>query len=186
MIHLNCRTSYSFMRGYGDVKDWLKRSEEIGAKFAIADYCSTWGHTLFAGHAGLGVQLPIVSVLGKSPAHSLGTILAYDVEGLEALYLLVAKAQEQAYYRPRVTWNQVREHMEGHGTLIVDAVNPVELAKWADAEFGVLGISGVRSFMWDAAGEYRAVIAPGAQYPSASDRKAWQVVRAAGRGHRLG
>ena len=186
MIHLNCRTSYSFMRGFGDVGDWLKRSKEIGARFAVADYCSTWGHTLFAGNAGLGVQLPIVSVLTKSPAHSLGSIIAYDQEGLEALYNLVAKAQEQMYYRPRVTWEQIREYMEGHGTLIVDAINPVELAKWADAEFGVLGINGTKSFVWDAAQEYRAIIAPGAQYPSASDRKAFEAVRAAGRGHRQG
>ncbi len=186
MIHLNCRTSYSFMRGFGDVKDWLARSQEIGAKFAVADYCSTWGHTLFAGNAGLGVQLPIVSVLNKNPAHALGSIIAYDEEGLEALYALVAKAGEQMYYRPRVTWEQIREHMEGHGILIVDAITPVELAAWSDAEFGVLGINGTKSFMWDAAKEYRAIIAPGAQYPSASDRKAWEAVRAAGRGHRQG
>lgn len=186
MIHLNCRTSYSFMRGYGDVGEWLGRAKEIDAKFAVADYCSTWGHTLFAGNAGLGVQLPIVSHLNKNPAHSLGTILAYDQEGLEALYCLVAKAQEQMYYRPRVTWLQVKDHMQDHGILIVDAISPVELAEWAETEFGVLGVSSVKNFIWQAAQEYRSVIAPGAQYPSASDRKAWQTVRAAGRNHRIG
>ncbi len=187
MIHLNCRTSYSFMRGYGDVEAWDARAKAIGAQYAVADYCSTWGHILFAGKAGLGVQLPIVSKLAKEPAHSLGTILAHDQEGLEALYELVTLAQAQMYYRPRVTWEQVRDHMEGHGSLIVDVINPVELTEWSDVEFGVLGIGvEANSFMDACSKEYHAVIAPGAQYPSSSDRKAWEAVRAAGRNHRQG
>jgi DNA polymerase III alpha subunit len=187
MIHLNCRTSYSFMRGYGDVAEWNARAEAIGAQYAVADYCSTWGHILFAGSAGLGVQLPIVSVLGKEPAHSLGTILAHDQEGLEALYQLVTLAQEQMYYRPRVTWEQVKEHMEGHGSLIIDVINPIELTRWEQVGFGVLGVGGSAStFLNAAAKEFPSVIAPGAQYPSSNDRKAFEAVRAAGRNHRQG
>jgi DNA polymerase III alpha subunit len=187
MIHLNCRTSYSFMRGYGDVAQWNERAKTLGAQYAVADYCSTWGHVLFAGHAGLGVQLPIVSVLAKEPAHSLGTILAHDQEGLEALYELFTLAQGQMYYRPRVTWEQVKEFMEGHGSLIVDVINPVELSAWSKVGFGCLGIGISGSSFNDAAAkEFPAVIAPGAQYPSSDDRKAWEAVRAAGRNHRQG
>lgn len=187
MIHLNCRTSYSFMRGYGDVAQWDKRALAINAQYAVADYCSTWGHVLFAGKCGLGVQLPIVSVLAKEPSHSLGTILAHDEEGLEALYELVTKAQEQMYYRPRVTWEQVKEFMEGHGSLIVDVINPVELSQWEKVGFGHLGVGTIGSGFNDAAAkEFPAVIAPGAQYPSSDDRKAWEAVRAAGRNHRQG
>lgn len=114
MICLDAKTDYSFMRGFGTPEQWLARCKEIGVTdFGIADYCSTWGHTPFRKafkgsgvHLIYGVQLPVVTDLGKDPRHSLVTLYATD--SLSPLYELVAKANEQAYYRPRLTWKQVQ------------------------------------------------------------------------------
>lgn len=123
MIVLNAKTDYSFMRGYGTPAQWLVRCKEIGVThFGIADYCSTWGHTFFRKafkgsgvHLIYGVQLPVVAHLDKDPRHSLVTLLATDE--LPSLYDLVSKANAQAYYRPRLTWDQVKTFP---GVVIVD------------------------------------------------------------------
>ena len=174
------------MRGFGKQEAWSSRAEEIGARYVIADYCSTWGHASFMGHAGLGVQLPVVGELVKSPSHALASIIAYDQTGLEALYELVTLASTQTYYRPRVTWEQIKEAIGSHGTLIVDAISPGELAEWADVGYGFIGVTMTPSFNWLAVKEYPSVIAPGAQYPRSSDRKLFEVVKAVGRQHQAG
>jgi DNA polymerase III alpha subunit len=123
VIVLNAKTDYSFMRGYGLPQQWLERARQIGVTdFGIADYCSTWGHSFFRQAfkgTGIkliyGVQLPVVTRLDKDPRHSLVTLLATDA--LPPLYELVTKANEQAYYRPRVTWDQIAKFP---GIVIVD------------------------------------------------------------------
>ncbi len=115
MITLGARTDFSFMRGYGTAKQWLERCEEIGVDaLAITDYCSTWGHVGFyeafkksKTKLIYGVQLPVVAVLEKDASHDLVTLLAKNRDGLEAIYRALAVAQEQMYYRPRLTWEQV-------------------------------------------------------------------------------
>ena len=118
MIHLDAKTDYSFMRGFGSPEQWLARATEIEATaFGVADYCSTWGHAAFrekfAGSKTkllYGVQLPVVTTLDKDPRHGLVTVIAkHKGTGLSDLYQLVGKAHEQSYYRPRVTWKQLRE-----------------------------------------------------------------------------
>ena len=78
MRQLNCRTSYSFGRAFGKVEHWIARAEEIGATFAVADYCSTWAHPFFVGKAGLGVQLPVVTTLRKEPGHGLISVYPFS------------------------------------------------------------------------------------------------------------
>lgn len=186
MMHLNCRTSYSFQRGYGDLEDWRKRSQEIGIPFAIADYCSTFGHPTFAGHALLGVQLPMVGVLDKSPQHGLASVYATDELGLAALYELVTLANKQHYYRPRVTFQQAWEHMEGHGFLVLDAANMEMLNEWSKVGFGALAVTTEPTLLSKAAGEFASIVAQGAQYPGPEHRELHRVASATGAGHRQG
>lgn len=115
MITLGAKTDYSFMRGFGTPAQWLARCKELGVtRLALTDYCSTWGHAPFAmafKGSGVellfGVQLPVVPLLVKDPAHDLVTLIAKSPEGLQRLYEAVGLAGEQSYYRSRLTWEQV-------------------------------------------------------------------------------
>ena len=117
MIHLNTKSGYSFLRAYGTPKQIVSRASEIGLKVVgIADYCSTWAHIQFqkeATKAGLlpvfGVSLPVCLQLDKDPRHDLVTLIATSEATLQEIYKATARAESQKYYRPRLTWNQVRE-----------------------------------------------------------------------------
>ena len=93
------QTAYSlflFIRDIagGDIVTWIERAEEIGVEaLAITDYCSTWGHAVFAHEFKgspvkllCGVQLPVVSILAKDTSHDLVTLIARS--SVEAIPLL--------------------------------------------------------------------------------------------------
>jgi DNA polymerase III alpha subunit len=119
MLHI-VRSSYSFLRGYGMPRDFMKRAEEVGGTVVAADYCSTWGHVAWAeaGCKALGATLPAVCTLEKDPRHGLVTLIARDSSELTQLYKLVSLANDQFYYRPRIKWDQI----EGVYALLDDAL----------------------------------------------------------------
>jgi DNA polymerase III alpha subunit len=115
MIVLGAKTDYSFLRGFGTPEQWLERCKALGVTtLGLADYNSTWGHAPFRDAfkgSGIkllyGVQVPVVGFLDKDPRHSLVTL--YASTDLSELYAATSKAQEQTYYRPRLTWRDIKE-----------------------------------------------------------------------------
>lgn len=114
MIVLGAKTDYSFQRGFGTGAQWRARCEELGVTvLGLADYASSWGHAPFRDafkgsdiRLLYGVQLPVVAYLDKDPRHSLVTL--YAKHDFTELYQTVTLAHSQTYYRPRLTWKQVR------------------------------------------------------------------------------
>ena len=114
MIHLKLRTEYSFRRAYGKLPEVLKAAES--PVVAITDFGGTWGHVQWskeckkAGVRALfGVELAVVQSLEKEHKWREGAavVIARTDEGLQQLYRLVSKANEQFYYVPRVVYDQV-------------------------------------------------------------------------------
>ena len=179
MIALNCRTEFSFLRGFGGADAWQSRVEEMDGFMVVADYCSTWGHPHF-DKAGLGVQLPIVPRLEKDGAHDLVTVIPLSQDGLEAMYELVSLAYQQSYYRPRITWDQLAKHMKDEGTFIVDALSPSRFEYYDKIGFGFIGVAPTASSLLHAAEDCQAVIAPGPRYPRPEDRVVFEALQGIG------
>lgn len=188
MIILDAKTDYSFMRGYGTPEQWLARCKEIGVThLGIADYASTWGHTFFRKtfkDSGIkllyGVQLPVVSHLDKDPRFSLVTLLATN--DLRPLYELVTKANEQSYYRPRITWAQVKAFK---GVVILDHVLAHHMRRAEETKGAYLGINPqTPTHMLTLKNKRVPAYAP--SFPSPDDRQGFNLFQAISSGQRIG
>lgn len=195
MIHLNTRSSYSFLRAYGTPAQIVARASSLGIKsIGIADYCSTWGHIPMqkaADKAGLvaylGVTLPVVLQLDKDPRHDLVTLIALTDEGLAEIYKAVGRAKEQMFYRPRLTWNQVRELKMRGVAVIVEHVRvdtrdipaaqgyPVSLRPFAGTMMGLIKTGAVTP-----------IAALGATMPKIEHRDAHDMLRSTSNMQRIG
>lgn len=189
MIVLGAKTDYSFLRGYGTAQQWLERCRAVGVTaFGIADYVSTWGHApfreAFAG-SGVkllyGVQLPVVLMLDKDPRHSLVTLYATD--SLAGLYAAVTLANQQTYYRPRLTWKQLRE-VKGVVIVLNNILRrDIRLAKALDNVY--VGDNGsVPEHMSDLG--MPRVIDYSPRYPGPDDRVGFELFQAMSSGQRIG
>lgn len=167
-ICLGAKTDYSFMRGFGSPAQWLKRCEDIGVThFCVADWCGTWGHAPFTeAFKGskvkllYGVQIAVTETLGKDNRFSVATLIAK--KSLTELYGAVTLAHQQTFYRPRLTWAQVKELQDC--VVIVNQLAPIH--KRQAASYPVV--------------EYHPV------YPSPEHRQAYELVQAISAGHRIG
>lgn len=121
MNHLDIAGDFSFMRAYGTPAQVCDRVQAIGGSVVgVCDYLSTWGHVPFAREAaerGLGVvygaKFPVVlDASERSVRHDLVGLIATTREALSELYKLSAKASDQMYFRPRLTWKQIIEARE--------------------------------------------------------------------------
>ena len=187
MIHLDCKTEYSFMRGYGSVEKWVARAKEIGAPaIGISDWCSTWGHVPFSKsdiNVLYGVQVPVVQTLDKEQTHGIITLLAK--RDVKVLYDIVTLAHEQTYYRPRIKWSQ----LAGLGDDIALIVNECPLGQLANIDklgFGSIAISPVRSVLHRVIEEFSCIATGGPVYPFVEDREGYDLVQAISSGHRIG
>lgn len=191
LIHLDARTGYSFMRGFGSPEAWLDRCHETGATaIGIADYASTWGHIPFRNAFSdvkliYGVQIPVCKRLEKDPRHGLVTVLAKNNEGLAGIYRLLSLAHEQTYYRPRVTWKQI-EDLKNNIELIVNECSLGDLIDFERLGFGYIGISPRQSHMHRAIDDFQCVATGSPVYPRVSDREAFDLVQAISNGMRIG
>lgn len=188
MIILDAKTDYSFMRGYGTPEQWLARCKEIGVThLGVADYCSTWGHTFFRKafkDSGVkllyGVQLPVVAHLDKDPRFSLVTLIAKG--DLKPLYELVAKANAQSYYRPRVTWQQVKDFP---GIVILDHVLAHHMRRAEETKGAYLGVNPqTPEHMLKLKNKRVPAYAP--RFPSPDDRQGFKLFQAISDGQRIG
>lgn len=186
MIILDAKTDYSFMRGFGTPAQWLARCKEIGVTdFCVADYCSTWGHTFFRKtfkdsgvHLMYGVQLPVVHHLDKDPRFSLVTLIATD--SLAPLYELVTKANEQAYYRSRITWEQVKAFP---GIVILNYVLPHHIKHPPKSAY--LGVNPqTPEHMLTLTNQRVPAYAP--RFPSSDTRQGYKLFQAISEGARIG
>lgn len=180
MIVLDAKTDYSFMRGYGTPEQWLERCKAIGVThFGVADYCSTWGHTFFRKafkDSGVkllyGVQLPVVIELDKDPRHSLVTLIAR--KDVKPLYDLVTLANKQSYYRPRVTWDQLKGF---EGIIIVDHLLPFHAKRVTPVMYG--GVAVKHPML-------RVVPCYGPRFPSAETRQGYELFQSISGMSRIG
>lgn len=196
MIHLDAKTDYSFMRGFGTPKQWAARAKEIGATaFGIADYCSTWGHQPFTEafkDSGTkliyGVQLPVVEELNKDPKHALVTLLAENNDALSFLYKMVSIANDQMYYRPRITWAQVDECIRNGCVGIVNDALISDYTIMEKIENLYLGARPVRDgFMALVVdGDMPVAVCPSPRYPSINERRAYELVQSISSNQRFG
>lgn len=193
MIHLDAKTGYSFLRGYGLPEAWLERAQSIGARaFGLADYCSTWGHVPFMKSftaSGIkllyGVQLPVTITLDKDPRHGLVTLIAKNDKGLTALYEAVALAHEQTYYRPRLKWSQLAE-LRGKCELIVNECSLGDLIDFGRLGFGYIGVAPKQSHMLRVLDEFDCVATGAPVYPTFQDRQGFNLVQAISDRQRIG
>lgn len=189
MIHLDIRTGYSFLRGYGSPEQIINRVKQIGANtFGIADNCSTWGHIPFqkaAKKAGvkilLGCQFNIVSNLEKDTRYDQVTLIAKDAEGLQQQYRALTLATQQFYYRPRLTWEQLND-IKGRNVVIANSLTPATLGFFQALGTGFLGAAPSPGFMLAKArsSSLPVAVACSPVYPTAADREAYQLVNSIG------
>lgn len=193
MIHLNAKTDYSFMRGFGNPEQWYERCVEIGATaFGVADLNSTWGHVPFIKAFKdvkllLGVQLAVVTSLTKDQKHGLITLIAKNDAGLASLYEAMSLAHQQMYYRPRLKWSQIAD-LKGQCEVIVNECSLGDFVDFEKLGFGYVGIGPRPGHMLHAIrdGGFQVVAAPSPAFPSNDHRRAFELVRAISEGARFG
>lgn len=193
MIHLDCKTSYSFLKAYGTPSQVIARAKELGAEaVGIADLGGTWAHLPLwkeAKKQGIkpifGVQLPVIeAIIAKDARYDLVTLIAKDTEGLKEQYELVGHATEQFYYRPRLLWHQLADIR--HNTVIINKITPETLHNLdvlgefflaAVPEAGYL-LKLVRS------GRYAVVATASPAFPSPVHGEAYRLMNAIGSGRK--
>lgn len=174
MLHI-CRSSYSFLRGYGSPEQFVARAKLTGGTVIAADYCSTWGHVAWeqAGVHALGITLPAVATLEKDPRHGLVTLVANDSAGLRNLYTVVSLGFEQFYHRPRVTWEQVAG-LEGITAYLDTALSAETDLALAACQGGYLVKPRFQTLDLDVPD--KLIAACDARYPEVSDRAVYELV----------
>ena len=185
MIHLDVKTGYSFLKGYGSPEQVISRVKEIGgAGFGIADMAGTWGHIPFskaAKKAGVkllyGVQLPIVTTLEKDTRYDLVTMVARTTDGLRQQYEAVTRATAQFYYRPRLTWGQLSDYADSN-VIVANRLTPESWASFAGLGTGYLGAAPSPGFLLSRARTSALPVALGCSplYPRAADLETWRLM----------
>jgi len=195
MIHLNTRSSYSFLRAYGTPKQIVKRASELGLRvLGLADYCSTWGHIQFQKEClkadilpVFGITLPVVLQLDKDPRHDLVTLVAINQDGLQEIYKAMGRAKSQMFYRPRLTWNQVRELKTRGIGVIVEHVR-IETRDIPAAQGYPVALRPAPGHMIGMikSGDCTPIAALGASFPRIEHRDGYDMVRATSNMQRIG
>lgn len=193
MIHLNVQTGFSFLKAYGSPEQVVDRAKQLGAHcVGIADFGGCWGHIPFwrACQAAeikplFGVSLAVVPTLeGKDARFDTVTLIAKNTDGLREQYELVGLATEQFYYRPRVTWSQLKKLRDNYiivTRITAETIKYISLLRTpyiaAIPEAGALLNLVLR-------GEFPVVIATGPVYPTLGDSEAYRLVNAISSGRK--
>lgn len=187
MIHLDINTGFSFLQAYGSPKQIIEKIKKQGSNCAgIADLNSTWGHIPFWVEAKkqnikplFGTKLSIFASLDKSVSHDIATIIATNHDGLKEQYEFLSLATSQFYYRPRVTWNQLRQLKDNF--IIINSIKPdtIHFLKRFRCEFA-LGASPIRNYFMSIVrqGKYPVCIACDPRYINIEDQETYKLIRA--------
>ncbi len=111
-VEIAARTEYSFRECFGHVKEVV-----AAGAIGIADP-NSWGHVFFwkecrkvGRYPLLGVRFQVYETLEKTRDRGDEWIgYAKGSAGLPALYKLVELSEQQFHYKPRLTYDQLREH----------------------------------------------------------------------------
>ena len=193
MLHLNVQTDFSFLKAYGSPEQVIARAKYIGAyTVGIADFGGCWGHIPFwkeAKKQGIkplfGVQLAVVPTLeGKDARFDLVTLIAKNNKGLNEQYQFVGLATEQFYYRPRVTWSQLKKIKNNF--LIISRIT-TETSKYLSLLRNVY-LAGIPEpgalLKLVLEGVYPVALAISPVYPSPKYSEAYRLVNAIGSGRK--
>lgn len=188
MIHLDCQTEYSFLRGFAPPSKWFERCVEVGASYiGFCDYVSTWGHVSFRDAPDgieplLGVQVPVVCKLDKTGNHALVSLLPKNGD-LEPMYEAVSLAHKQVFYRPRLTWEQV-QFLSGDCFVLVQVAHERDFEHITQDMF--LALAPREGCILDWVNEFPTVATGAPCYPRHQDAAAFGLVQSVSEGARIG
>ncbi len=183
MIHLRVRTEYSFRRAFGSVERLLSLARP-GSAMAITDN-GTWGHVHFAKmakkagiHPIFGAEILVTANATDRTVRPAGTMMAFLARtdaGLRELYQLMSLANDQFYYLPRLSYDQVNAVSDGLWVLSGVSANLDRLERRAHVLLEVNPSGGA----WNrrvARMDWPAVVCADNVYPSPGDRKAYEIL----------
>lgn len=194
MLHLNTQTDFSFLKAYGSIEQVCSRAHQIGADtLGIADFGGCWGHIPFwkkCKKEGIkplfGVQLAVSTTLeGKEARYDIVTLIAKNQKGLKEQYETVGLATEQFYYRPRITWGQLKKIKDN--IVIVNKI-AAESKKYISLLHNpyIAAVPEAGPLLNLVLEEvYPVVIAVSPTYPSLEYRESYQLVNAIGSGRKV-
>ena len=182
MIHLRVRTEYSFRRAFGTLERVLACAG--GNAMAITD-AGTWGHVPFAKAAkkagvtplfGLEVLVtPDATARDQKPRGTMAAVLARTDAGLRELYQLMSTANDQFYYVPRLSWDQLNG--VSPECWVLSGLN-ADLDRLERRDHVLLEMSpGAEA--WNrriARGDWPVVVTANNLYPAPADRAAYEIL----------
>lgn len=120
---LHSHTTYSFLDGLGQPKQYIARLDEIGQQgMAITDHGNIYSHHPFSNafkkankHLVYGVELYCVEKLVNERGYYHLTVIAKTNEGYQNLLKLMNLAYSEGhfYYKPRVSFAEVLQYSKG-------------------------------------------------------------------------
>lgn len=184
MIHLRCRSEFSFRRAFGR----LDRIAELvrGGVAGLADWSGTWGHVQWdrtmrarGKRALFGVELEVVREPGERSKQRGPTmaLLAVNTAGLEELYAAVtlAYAPDHFYFAPRLSYADINT-LTTNLVVLTGLAPDYSLLKRKPHRFAeLLPASNVPETLKGAARLDGLVIGADAYYPRPEDRAAYEV-----------
>ena len=177
------------MRGFGSPEQYLQRLRDIGGTtLGICDYASVWGHVPFAQvfkgvDLLLGVQIPVCRELEKDPRHGLVSLIAKS--DVSVIYRALSTAHEQTYYRPRLTWRQVRD-LQDDCYILLNECAAEDVNYWKLIERGLVALPPRQAFVHRLIDDFDCVATGSPLYPSPGDREAFDLVQAISDRGRIG
>jgi DNA polymerase-3 subunit alpha len=120
-FNLHQHTNFSFLDGFGTPSQYLDRITEIGAPgMALTDHGNIYAHHPFekafrdsGKHLVYGCEMYIVDELKDERGYYHITVLAKTNEGYKNLLKLVNVSNDQFYYKPRITFEQLKSNWKG-------------------------------------------------------------------------
>ena len=120
-FNLHQHTTYSFLDGYGTPEQYLKRLEDLDQPgMALTDHGNIFSHHVFeksfrgsGRHLVFGCEFYVVDEIKSERGYYHATVLAKTNEGYQNLLWLVNVSNQQFYYKPRITFDQLAEKCKG-------------------------------------------------------------------------
>ena len=120
-FNLHQHTTYSFLDGYGTPAQYLKRMQDLDQPgMALTDHGNIFAHHPFEKewrgsdkHLAYGCEFYAVEELKRERGYFHVTVLAKTNEGYGNLLKLVNLSNQQFYYKPRISYDQLFMYSKG-------------------------------------------------------------------------